>query len=71
MALEDEPKEIEAWCQYHFPGRGERYSPLKWNQSHFNGIDYCSRVKANGVWKFEGKEWAQDVDEELGNYEYL
>jgi alpha-amylase len=23
------------------------------------------------VWKFEGKEWADDVDEELGNYDFL
>ncbi|KAF3762759.1 family 13 glycoside hydrolase [Cryphonectria parasitica EP155] len=65
------PGEIEAWCGYDFPGRGSGYSPLRWNQTHFNGIDYCHHLKTHGVWKFEGKEWAQDVDEELGNYDYL
>ncbi|PSR92274.1 alpha-amylase-like protein [Coniella lustricola] len=65
------PEAIEAWCGYDFPGRGATYSPLKWNQTHFNGIDYCHIKKSKGVWKFHGKEWADDVDEELGNYDYL
>lgn len=67
----EEPRAIEAWCKYEFPGRGDAYSPLKWNKQHFNGIDYDHKTKTNGVWKFQGKEWAQDVDEELGNYDYL
>lgn len=67
----EQPNLIEAWCKYEFPGRGDAYSPLKWNQHHFNGIDYDHKTKTNGVWKFEGKKWAGDVDEELGNYDYL
>lgn len=67
----EEPTTIEAWCKYDFPGRGTTYSPLKWSKEHFNGIDYDHRHKANGIWRFEGKEWARDVDEELGNYDYL
>lgn len=62
---------IEAWCKYEFPGRGDTYSPFKWNKHHFNGIDYDDKTKSNGVWKFEGKGWAEDVEEELGNYDYL
>ncbi|KAK3348743.1 alpha-amylase-like protein [Lasiosphaeria hispida] len=62
---------IEAWTGYEFPGRGGAYSPLKWNKEHFTGIDYDDRIKETGVWKFKGKEWAEDVDEELGNYDYL
>ncbi|KAK0610129.1 glycoside hydrolase superfamily [Bombardia bombarda] len=64
-------REIEAWTGYEFPGRAGKYSPMKWNKEHFTGIDYDSRRGEKGVWKFEGKEWAQDVDEELGNYDYL
>lgn len=70
VAMED-TNSIEAWCRYEFPGRGSAHSPLKWNQNHFNGIDYDQITKTKGIWKFEGKEWAQDVDEELGNYDYL
>lgn len=62
---------IEAWSGYEFPGRGSAYSPLKWNKEHFTGIDYDHKTQSKGVWKFEGKEWAQDVDEELGSYDYL
>lgn len=69
--VEEDTKPIEAWCRYDFPGRGNAYSPLKWDQQHFNGIDYDQTTQRKGVWKFEGKEWAQDVDEELGNYDYL
>lgn len=67
----DEPRSIEAWCAYEYPGRGSAYSPLKWNKDHFNGIGYDHKQNKNGIWKFEGKEWADDVDEELGNYDYL
>ncbi|ROV92975.1 hypothetical protein VMCG_08977 [Cytospora schulzeri] len=66
-----EPYPIEAWTGYDFPGRGTAYSHLKWNRNHFTGIDYDHKTRKNGVWKFQGKEWAQDVDEELGNYDYL
>lgn len=65
------PEAIEAWCGYEYPGRGSTYSALKWNQTHFNGIDYCHIKKTKGVWQFKGKDWAEDVDEELGNYDYL
>ncbi|KAL1868929.1 hypothetical protein Daus18300_005765 [Diaporthe australafricana] len=62
---------IEAWSGYEFPGRGSAYSPLKWNKEHFTGIDYDHKTRSKGIWKFQGKEWAQDVDEELGSYDYL
>lgn len=66
-----ETEDIEAWTRWSFPGRGTAYSPMKWNKEHFTGIDYDHLRKENGVWRFEGKLWAADVDEELGNYDYL
>jgi len=63
--------EIVAWTGYNFPGRGDRYSQFKWNRNHFTGIDWDHAKRKGGVWRFEGKEWAGDVDEELGNYDYL
>jgi alpha-amylase len=44
---------------------------LKWNKTHFTGIDYDHKTRENRLWRFQGKQWAQDVDEELGNYDYL
>lgn len=64
-------EEVEVWTGYSFPGRGEMYSPMKWRAEHFTGIDYDQKTNSNVLWKFKGKEWASDVDEELGNYDYL
>ncbi|KAK4132134.1 glycoside hydrolase family 13 protein [Trichocladium antarcticum] len=63
--------EIEAWSGFEFAGRGGRYSGMRWGKEHFTGIDWDDVRKEKGVWRFEGKEWAPDVDEELGNYDFL
>lgn len=65
------PQKIEAWTKFDFPGRGATYSPLKWNKEHFTGVDHDQRSKSNGIWRFQGKKWAHDVDEELANYDFL
>ncbi|KAL2132273.1 hypothetical protein VTI74DRAFT_3987 [Chaetomium olivicolor] len=63
--------EIEAWTGFEFAGRGGRYSTMRWSSEHFTGVDYDHAKREHGVWKLEGKRWAQDVDEELGNYDFL
>ncbi|EXJ61117.1 hypothetical protein A1O7_05270 [Cladophialophora yegresii CBS 114405] len=67
--------ELETWTKFTFPGRGTKYSDMKYNWTHFSGVDYDSRNKEHGIFKFvgEGKrsDWAHDVSKELGNYDYL
>ena len=63
--------EIGAWTGFEFHGRGGQYSSMKWRKEHFTGVDYDDNGREKGVWKFQGKEWAEDVDEELGNYDFL
>ncbi|VUC30788.1 unnamed protein product [Clonostachys rosea] len=65
------PMKIKAWTKYDFPGRGEKYSSMKWNKDHFTGVDYDHKSKRNGVWRLQDKDWADDVDEELKNYDFL
>ncbi|KAH8881372.1 alpha-amylase-like protein [Thozetella sp. PMI_491] len=65
------PEEIEVWTGFNFPGRGNTYSGLRWNKDHFTGIDYDHKHKVKALYKFEGKEWAEDTAPELGNYDYL
>lgn len=65
------PEKIEAWTGFDFKGRNGQYSSMKWNKAHFTGTDYDHKSRKNAVWLFDGKEWAHDVDEELGNYDYL
>ncbi|KAH6637162.1 glycoside hydrolase superfamily [Chaetomium tenue] len=44
---------------------------MRWTHDHFTGVDYDYDTEKHGIWKFDGKEWADDVDEELGNYDFL
>ena len=44
---------------------------MKWGRENFTGVDYDGKTGESGVWRLEGKEWAEDVDEELGNYDFL
>ena len=62
---------IEAWTGFDFKSRDGAYSSMRWNKSHFTGVDYDNKSKTNAIWRFQRKEWAYEVDEELGNYDYL
>ena len=65
------PKKIEAWTKYNFEARNNKYSSFKWNYSHFNGTDWDESGRKNGIFRFSGKHWDQNVDKENGNYDYL
>lgn len=66
-----EVEEIEAWTQFNFDGRSTNHSKMKWDKGHFNGIDWDHKSKTRAIWKFEGKNWARDVSQERGNFDYL
>lgn len=69
------PHELDTWTKFTFPGRKSKYSDLKYHWKHFSGVDYDSRKKEHGIFKFVGdgkrNDWAHDVSKELGNYDYL
>ena len=65
------PKKIKAWTVYNFKERHNKYSDFKWNYSHFNGTDWDESGRKNGIFRFSGKHWDQNVDKENGNYDYL
>ncbi|PGH15920.1 hypothetical protein AJ79_02087 [Helicocarpus griseus UAMH5409] len=71
-----EPQEIEGWLGFSFPGRGGKYSAMKYHWHHFTGIDYDAITRKKGIYKILGpehdpKDWARDVSKENGNYDYL
>ncbi|WVF67353.1 hypothetical protein IAT40_002108 [Kwoniella sp. CBS 6097] len=68
-----EPQNIEGWTKFTFPGRGDKYSDLKWNFNHFTGVDYDAKTETKAIYKIQGenKDWADDVDDENGSYDYL
>ncbi len=63
---------IKAWTHFTFPGRGNRYSKLKWHWWHFNAADHNAFDEdTEAVYLFEGKSFDLDVDREKGNFDYL
>ncbi|KAH8826661.1 glycoside hydrolase family 13 protein [Flagelloscypha sp. PMI_526] len=64
-------RKIDGWTAFDFPGRGNKYSSMKWNKSHFTGLDWDARTRSKGVYRMADKKWSQNVDSELGNYDYL
>ena len=65
------PKKISAWTKYNFTARNNKYSDFKWNYKHFNGTDWDESGRKNGIFRFSGKRWDQNVDKENGNFDYL
>ena len=66
-----ELRKIEAWTKFDFWGRNGKYSNFKWNWTHFDGVDYDCMHNESGIFRFIGKTWDEEVDHELGNYDYL
>ena len=66
-----EGKTIGAWTKFTFPGRKGKYSDFTWNWTHFDGIDWDQDNLKHSIYKFVGKQWKDDVDNEKANYDYL
>lgn len=67
-----EPETIETWSKFTFPGRGGKLDRFTWDSTCFSGCDWDESKQRNGLWRFEGKQWAEDVDSsENANFDYL
>nr|VFK33571.1 MAG: alpha-amylase [Candidatus Kentron sp. MB]VFK76695.1 MAG: alpha-amylase [Candidatus Kentron sp. MB] len=63
---------IKAWTHFTFPGRGDRYSAMKWHWYHFDAVDYDDNTKSAGtIWRLKEKSFDNPVGRDLGNYDYL
>lgn len=64
---------IEAWTNFTFPGRNNKYSDFKWHWYHFDGVDWAQNLGESAIFKFrgDGKGWDWEVNNENGNYDYL
>ena len=62
---------VRVATKFTFPGRKHKYSDFEWNWTHFDGIDYNDKTKEHAIFKFKDKSWADEVDEEFGNFDYL
>jgi len=68
-----EPREIEAYTDYAFPGRRGKHSRFEWHARHFDAVDYDHRRpdERNTVYLFEGKRFDDRLALESGNFHYL
>jgi alpha-amylase len=68
-----EPREIEAYTHYSFPGRRGRHSRFEWRARHFAAVDYDHRRpdERNTVYLLEGKRFDDRLALESGNFHYL
>lgn len=65
-------RKIKSWTGFDFPGRGDKYSSMKWHWWHFDSVDYNSYdPNFRAVWRMTEKNFETKVDLQSGNYDYL
>lgn len=69
--ITSEKMTIEAWTKFTFPGRKGKYSDFVWSWNDFDGIDYDQKTRQQRIFRFYGKDWDPQVDQENDNYDYL
>ena len=65
------PRPITAYTLYNFPGRAGALDDFTWDYHRFTAVDYDLSHEREGIFLLEGKKWAEDVDKENGNFDYL
>jgi alpha-amylase len=65
-------KIIEAWTKFDFPGRGDRYSAMKWNWRHFDSVNHNHLEPGSStIYRFKAKRFETEVNSAHGNYDFL
>ncbi|MBD1853036.1 alpha-amylase [Leptolyngbya sp. FACHB-711] len=68
----DGERTIRGWTEFSFPGRGDKYSSMKWHWWHFDALDYDDGNPGyRAVYQVKGKSFDTKVDLRQGNYDYL
>jgi alpha-amylase len=63
---------IKIWTHFNFPGRGDKYSSMKWHWWHFDSVNHNSdRPGDSTIYRLKDKQFETGVDPRLGNYDFL
>jgi len=66
------PETIKVWTRFTFPGRGDKYSSMKWNWQHFDSVNHnMNKPNDSTIYRFKGKNFESAVSRELGNFDFL
>lgn len=64
--------EIGAYTKFNFPGRGDKYSSMKWYWWCFDSLSYNADTKNTyKLYRLKDKHFETEVSHEHGNYDYL
>lgn len=73
--IDDASFEASAYTRFTFPGRHGVHSQFIWDHKCFSGVDHIEDPDEDGVFRLVNQygegEWNEEVDEELGNFDYL
>lgn len=73
--IDDEIFEASAYTRFTFPGRDGHHSQFIWDMKCFSGVDHLLDPDEDGLFRIANEygdgEWNTEVDEELGNFDYL
>jgi alpha-amylase len=70
--VEEQTVKIKAWTRFQFPGRGTKYSDMKWSAAHFIACDSdANNPGEDAIYLFKDKTFSGDVSFEQGNFDYL
>lgn len=67
-----EPRKIKIYSHYFFPGRGDRYSNMKWHWYHFDAVNHNADDRNDfQIYRLKDVQFETDVDPRFGNYDFL
>lgn len=69
-------EKIQAWTNFTFEGRGNRYSEMKWHWWCFDALSYNASAPNDEeakkrLYRLKDKSFSTSVSHEHGNYDYL
>jgi alpha-amylase len=63
---------IKVWTKFDFPGRGLKYSAMKWNWRHFDSVNHnMFKPGDNTIYRSKAKHFETGVNTGHGNYDFL
>ncbi len=71
LEIQPETQDSILYTKFTFPGRNGRYSDFQWDSHCFTAVEYDKNDPDHHLFLIDGKSFSQDVDGELGNYDYL
>lgn len=66
-----DPKHIEAFTRFTFPGRKGKYSDFIWNWQSFTGVDNENHEIYLILNDYANCQWEEMVEDEKGNFDYI